>query len=104
MTLDQRAHHAGLARRAERGADFLGLLDLDQAVDDVAARHQQAVNLLVDGVDLFAQLGKRGRRGRWLGHLSNLRRRAAANARIALRMKTRSVPWLQMAQEQRTSP
>ena len=56
MTLDQPAHHVGLARRAERGADLLGLLDLDQAVDDVAARHQQAVNLLVDGIDLFAQL------------------------------------------------
>ena len=48
MTLDQAPHHVGLARRAERGADLLGLLDLDQAVDDVAARHQQAVDLLVD--------------------------------------------------------
>ena len=42
-------------RRPERGADFLGLLYLDQAVDDIAARHQQAMNLLVDRVDLLAQ-------------------------------------------------
>ena len=48
MALHQPPHHVGLARRAERRADFLGLLDLDQAVDDVAARHQQAVHLLVD--------------------------------------------------------
>ena len=72
----QLAHHVGLARRAERGADFLGLLDLDQPVDDVAARHQQAVDLLVDRVDLLAQFLQRGR-GRgvlWtcLGHLENL--------------------------------
>ena len=56
MAPHQLAHHAGLARRAERRADFLGLLDLDQPIDDVAARHQQAMDLLVDGVDLFAQL------------------------------------------------
>ena len=63
MALHQPAHHVGLARRAERRADFLGLLDLDQPVDDVAARHQQAVDLCVDGVDLFAQHLERGRRG-----------------------------------------
>ena len=45
----------GLARRAERGADFLGLLHLDQPIDDVATRHQQAMDLLVDRVDLLAQ-------------------------------------------------
>ena len=45
----------------ERRADFLGLLHLDQPVDDVAARHQQAVNLLVDRVDLLAQFLQRGR-------------------------------------------
>ena len=55
MALDQLAHHVGLARRAERRADLLGLLHLDQAVDDVAARHQQAMDLLVDRVDLLAQ-------------------------------------------------
>ena len=54
-------HHAGLARGPERGADFLGLLHLDQPVDDVAARHQEAMNLLVDRVDLLAQFLQRGR-------------------------------------------
>ena len=63
MAPDELAHHAGLARRAERRADFLGLLHLDQPVDDVAARHQEAVDLLVDRVDLLAQFlqGGRGR-------------------------------------------
>ena len=69
MALDQLAHHAGLARRAERRADFLGLLHLDQPVDDVAARHQEAMDLLVDRIDLLAQF-LQGRRGRGcLGHL-----------------------------------
>ena len=57
----QAPHHVGLARRAERGTDFLGLLDLDQPIDDVAARHQEAVDLTVDGVDLLAQHLERGR-------------------------------------------
>ena len=63
MALHQLPHHAGLARRAERGADFLGLLDLDQAVDDVAARHQQAMDLLVDRVDLLAHMVGSARAG-----------------------------------------
>ena len=61
MALDQPAHHVGLARRPERGAGFLRLLDRDQAVDDLAALHQQAVHGLVDAVDLVAQIGERGR-------------------------------------------
>ena len=61
MALHQPAHHAGLARGPERRADFLGLLHLDQPVDDVAARHQEAMNLLVDRVDLLAQFLQRGR-------------------------------------------
>ncbi len=61
MAPDELAHHAGLARRAERRADFLGLLHLDQPVDDVAARHQEAVDLLVDRIDLLAQFLQRGR-------------------------------------------
>ena len=74
MTLDQPAHHVGLARRAERRADLLGLLHLYQPIDDVAARHQQAVDLLVDGVDLFAQHLERGRSGGRLRHLQTLGR------------------------------
>ena len=65
---DQLAHHAGLARGPERGADFLGLLHLDQPVDDVATRHQQAMDLLVDRIDLLAQFLQRGR-SRGLGHV-----------------------------------
>ena len=72
MTLHQPAHHVGLARGTKRRADLLGLLHRDQAIDDVAARHQQAVHLLVDGVDLFAQHLKRGRSGGYFGHFSNL--------------------------------
>ncbi len=48
MALDQLAHHAGLARRPECGAALLGLLDLDQAVDDVAALPSAGVHVLVD--------------------------------------------------------
>ena len=58
MALHQPAHHVGLARRTKRGADLLGLLHRDQPVDDVAARHQQAVHLFVDTIDLFAQLSR----------------------------------------------
>ena len=69
MALDQAAHHVGLARGPERGADLLGLLDLDQAVDDVATLQQQAMHAFIDRVDLLAQLGKRRRGGRRLRHL-----------------------------------
>ena len=72
MALHQLPHHAGLARRPERGADFLGLLHLDQPVDDVATRHQEAMNLLVDRIDLLAQFLQRGRGRGCLGHLKNL--------------------------------
>ena len=48
MALDQPAHHVGLARGPKRRADFLGLLHLDQAIDDVAALHQEAVHALID--------------------------------------------------------
>ena len=55
----------GLARRAEGGAGFLRALDRDQAVDDLAALHQQRVHRLVDAVDLGAQIGKRWARRLW---------------------------------------
>jgi hypothetical protein len=71
MALDQPAHHVGLARRAKGRADLLCLLHLDQAIDDIAARHQQAVDLRVDGVDFLAQHLERRRSGGRLRHLQN---------------------------------
>ncbi len=72
MALDQAPHHVGLARRAKRRADLLGLLHPDQPVDDVATLHQQPMHLLVDRIDLLAQIGKRWRGGRRLGHRRDL--------------------------------
>jgi len=49
------------ASRAPDGnaeARLRGMLDLDQAADDVAALHQQPVHLGVDTVDVGAQLGR----------------------------------------------
>ena len=69
VTLGKGAHHRGLAARAEGRAGFGGLLDRDQPVDDLAARHQEAVHGLVDAVDLGAKLGKGGR---LVGHSSSL--------------------------------
>jgi hypothetical protein len=60
MALDETPHHVGLARRAERGAGFLGLLDRDQSFDDLAALDQKRVHRLVDPVDFATQLGKWG--------------------------------------------
>jgi hypothetical protein len=74
MTLDQAAHHVGFACRAERRTHFLGLFDPDQAIDDIAARHQQAVHLLVDRIDLLAQLLQRRRGGGRFRHLKTWRR------------------------------
>ena len=68
MSLHQAAHHVGLPRRTKRRADLLGLLDLDQPVDDIAPRHQQAVDLFINGVDLLAQYLERGWSGRRSGH------------------------------------
>ncbi|MFK4678558.1 hypothetical protein ABIF39_000315 [Bradyrhizobium diazoefficiens] len=69
MALHDPPHHVGLARRPERRAHLLGLLHLDQAVDDVAALHQEAMHALVDRVDLLAQFLQRWWRGRTLGHI-----------------------------------
>ena len=52
VTLDQAAHHLGLARGAEGGAALLGLFHGDEAIDDLAALHQEGVHRLVDAVDL----------------------------------------------------
>ena len=51
------------ASRAGRNAEPVSwlLLDRDQAVDDLAALHQEPVHRLVDAVDLLAQIGQRGR-------------------------------------------
>jgi hypothetical protein len=68
MALHQPAHHVGLTGRAERRADLLRLLHRNQAVDDVAPLHQEAVDLLVDRVDLLTQILQRRRRGGRLGH------------------------------------
>ena len=61
MALHQPPHHVGLARRPERRAGFLRLLDRDQAVDDLAALHQEPVHGLVDAVDLLAEIAEGGR-------------------------------------------
>ena len=49
------------ASRAGRNAEpaLLRLLHRDQAVDDLAALHQEAVHRLVDAVDLAPQIGER---------------------------------------------
>src|SRR5262249_19369663 len=60
MPLHQAPHHLGLARRTERRADLLGLLHLDQGVDDLAALEQQLVHRRVDAIDLAPQIGERG--------------------------------------------
>ena len=88
MALDQPAHHVGLARRAERGADFLGLLHLDQPVDDVAARHQQAVDLLVDACrSLCAAPRARAERGvAWTSSRTSTPDRRIAGKRVHSRL------------------
>ena len=59
MAVDQPPHHLGFARRAERRAGLLRLLHGDQAIDDLAAVHQQAVHALIDAVDLAPQIRER---------------------------------------------
>jgi hypothetical protein len=56
MAIDQPTHHVGLARGAKRGALFLGLLDLDQTIDDLAALDQKAMHRRVDAVDVTSQI------------------------------------------------
>ena len=56
MALDQATHHISLARRSKCRADLLGLLHLDQSINDVAALHQQAVHAFIDRVDLRAAI------------------------------------------------
>src|ERR1700692_2125318 len=66
------AARAGRNAVTTRRAALLGLSHRNQPVDDIATRHQEAVDLLVDGVDLFAQHLERGWRGGRLRHLPNL--------------------------------
>ena len=51
------------ASRAGRNAEpvFLGLLDRDQAIDDLAALDQKRVHRFIDTVDLRPQVGERFR-------------------------------------------
>ncbi len=56
MALHEAAHHVASRAGPEGGADFLRLLYRDQAVDDVAALHQQAMHLLIDGIDFAAKI------------------------------------------------
>ena len=69
VTLDQPPHHLRFARRAERGADFLRLLDGNQRIDDVTALHQQPMHRLIDAIDLAPQVLQRGALRRRLGDL-----------------------------------
>jgi hypothetical protein len=59
VAIHQPAHHVGFARRAEGGTGLLRLLRGDQAVDDLAALHEEPVHRLIDAVDLAPQLGQR---------------------------------------------
>jgi len=72
MALHQTPHHVGLACGAKRRADLLRLFHLNQPIDDVAALHQQAMDLRVDRVDLLAEHLKRRWGGRRLRHTRNL--------------------------------
>ena len=60
MAVDQPSHHLRFARGAECGAGFLRLLRGNEAIDDLAALHQEAVHRLVDAVDFAPQIGERG--------------------------------------------
>src|SRR3954470_13573367 len=59
MAVDQASHHLSFARRPERGPALLRLLHGDEAVDDLAALHQQVMHRSIDAVDLAPQIGKR---------------------------------------------
>ena len=56
-------HVEDRAHEADHPSSLVAKFGMDQPVDDVAARHQQAMHLLVDRIDLLAQLGQRGRSG-----------------------------------------
>ena len=63
------AHHVGLAAGTEGGAGTARALGADERVDDGAALHQEAVDLLVDPVDLGAKPCESRRRAfAFLGH------------------------------------
>ena len=72
MALHQPAHHVGLARRTERRADLLGLLDrISRSMMSPRAISRRWTCSSIR-VDLFAQHLKRGRSGGRFGHLRNL--------------------------------
>jgi hypothetical protein len=72
MAVDQPAHHLNLARGTKCGAAFLCLLNSDQAVDDLAPLHQQAVHGLIDVIDLGPQCCEREIGGRLIRHRRGL--------------------------------
>jgi hypothetical protein len=73
VALNEAPHHLGLARRPERRTGFLGALDRDQRLDDLAALDQQPVHRLVDAIDVAAQVRQRRHGGRGRGHDSAAR-------------------------------
>ena len=72
VAFDEPPHHVGFAAWPEgRSAALLGF-DMDKAIDDLAALHQEAVHRGIDTVDLLAKIGQglpgRGFTGRGLEH------------------------------------
>jgi len=58
MALGDFPHHGRFAGGTESRSAALARLDCDQPIDDVAARHQKCVHLLIQPVDLDAQTGE----------------------------------------------
>jgi hypothetical protein len=68
VPLHQPPHHVGLACGPKRRAGFLRTLAGDQAIDDLAALHQEAMHGFIDAVDLLAEFAERGSVGGRLCH------------------------------------
>jgi hypothetical protein len=59
VALDQAPHHVGLAGRDGTPSRSPGCFWSQSAVNDLAALHEQRVHLLIDAVDLLAQVAQR---------------------------------------------